>query len=175
MNPSGFRVGDAGRFCTADTKYEPLYRLIGWLRTLNGFSDRATYMVQADMPALNVSLDDHKAALSYFTIWKRNRYAANQKFTFVDQPMHSMMHFVVLLQPPSPKKRSLHVNESSGRIIQQCVHNRIQNVLYSSDLNITFVSIVVLIHRFQPSNIVMRMGNYMDIHVICFPRRTRLQ
>ena len=83
--------------------------------------------------------------------------------TFIHKSMNGVMHLVILLEPPLPEEGRLHVNKPPARVVQQCIHHRVQNVLDSRPLNVTPRAIVVLVDGLEPAHVIMRMRN--DVHI----------
>lgn len=66
--------------------------------------------------------------------------------TLVDQFLDKTLHLLGLLLVPLGEERGLHLNEATTGILQQFTNNRVQNVLYTSMLNIILGTIIILIH-----------------------------
>ena len=73
------------------------------------------------------------------------------KLTIFNEPTYSRLHIFILFFPPAPEITDLYISELLGRILNQLLHNRIQNVNDSNLHNPIISATVILIYCFQPA------------------------
>lgn len=74
---------------------------------------------------------------------------------------HQLLYLVLQLRwlfvPPFKEEHALGVDETSLWIAQQRMHHRIDDLLYASLLDSLFFIVEVLIDRFEPANVIVRV------------------
>lgn len=108
------------------------------------------------------------------------------KLTILYQSLDFSLSCLILFLPPSPEKCNFHINKPKitsqvvftqflisqenlvfslplCRIFGQFRNHSIQDILYSNFCDVLVGPIVILIHSFEPSNIVMGMRYKMHI------------
>lgn len=68
---------------------------------------------------------------------------------------HLLLSLWSLLIPPSEKESNFNKNEVTCWILEQLINDTVNGELDSCILNIVFVSIVIFIYSFKPSNVIM--------------------
>ena len=81
----------------------------------------------------------------------------------VDEPPDDGLHLVALLEPPLLEEGHLDVDESLLPIHQQLRNHRVEDVLDAGVTEALLRPVKVLVHRLEPADIVMGVGNDMDV------------
>jgi hypothetical protein len=93
----------------------------------------------------------------------------------VDESFDLVLDEVLLVDPPLPEERRFHVDEPSVGVFLQFIHHRVENVLHPSVLDGVVGTVVVLVYRFQPTDVVMSVRDEVDVDETVLERLTRLK
>jgi hypothetical protein len=86
------------------------------------------------------------------------------KLSISNELLDLFLHSVILVIPPHGEEFHFDLWEFSLRIINERPHNIGQLNFNIGPLDTLFRSIKVLIYCLQPSDIIMGVGNYMNVH-----------
>mgnify|MGYP005983923133 CR=1 FL=1 len=70
------------------------------------------------------------------------------QLAIIDKSFDLMFNVIVLVDPPFPKERRLHINKSSVGVFFEFVNNRIDNVLNAGILDGIVGTVVVFVYGF---------------------------
>ena len=83
--------------------------------------------------------------------------------SLINKILDNILHRLTLFTPPPPEEGRFNVDEPALLILQQGMDDTVQDVLDSSSLNIISAAVVILINSLQPSNIIVSVGNKVNI------------
>lgn len=88
--------------------------------------------------------------------------ASHLKLPRTDKLSYFVFLRLTLLCPPHVEEFHLNLNEASLRVLQQGLYHRFDGLPNSCPLDVFGCPFKVLVHRLQPSDIIVRVGNNVN-------------
>lgn len=108
-------------------------------------------------------LIDHALVVDGSLIVHAPGTASELQATLVDQLADDRLGSFGLLRPPFGEEGGLHLDEAARGVLDQLSDHSVDDVLDTSVLDVALVAIEVLVNGLQPADVVVGVGNHVDV------------